>query len=162
VNKLLSSITGFRPPQDQDEILVYHRTLSNMIETQNRLIRTIFNRQGYFSGQDYRNNRYINDLFDAMDGNAKSLAVSFLTYSSNEYLRNLDKRRIRNISVIITIISVFLFSLFISLLIAKNISHTIYLFAQASTRYSETGELIPDINTSRYSELNKVIFAFTE
>jgi sensor histidine kinase YesM len=62
--------------------------------------------------------------------------------------------------IISAVISLFLLSLAISIIIAINISRTIDNLALASNRLSETGVLIPDLKKTPYTGLNKVIVAF--
>lgn len=157
---ILIILQNFIPPQNNEALFFYKRTMMNMMEEQAVITQKIFDVPGDLDAKAFREILYLNKLFKAMDNQAKSLAVSYLSYSNNEYRKNLNITKTRNMWIISAVISLFLLSLIISIIIVINISRTIQNLALASDRLSEKGVLLPDLKKTPYKGLNKVIVAF--
>ncbi|WP_159885626.1 sensor histidine kinase [Paenibacillus puerhi] len=142
---------------ESDNNLIYYRTLSNMLEQQKAMVKQIL------QNPNYSDITYLRNLYVQMNQQAQWLTISYLDYSSGQYVFMLEKARQMEKMVYLIIVCFSLLSIGAAVMLSKGLFDTILMLSKSAKLLSMDAQFhTPDLKIGKYMELNTVVEAFNK
>ncbi|MDW7674049.1 MAG: histidine kinase [Bacillota bacterium] len=153
ITKILQSIR--HDLGDDPDNLIYYRTLTNMHEYQQELTQELLAYNRFDPGM-YEQITYLRTLYSYMNRQAQMLSMSYLDYSSSEYIATLDKSTDRVNKIYFVIIVFSFLSIITAMILSMDLLATLDKVSNTANSLSNGKFDIPDLEANDFVELNTV------